>query len=62
MTNPCKDCADRHPICHDSCEKYAAWRKFHLAEKAREKEQNASCYVGKNAFEQESWMGRGHRP
>lgn len=35
MTNPCKDCADRHPICHDSCEKYAAWRKFHLAEKAR---------------------------
>lgn len=62
MTNPCKDCADRHPICHDSCEKYAAWRKFHLAEKAREKEQNASCYVGKDAFEQERWMGRGHRP
>lgn len=57
MTNPCKDCADRHPICHDSCEKYAAWRKFHLAEKAREKEQNASCYVGKRHLNKKDGWG-----
>lgn len=28
MTNPtCKDCPDRHPICHDSCPKYAEYKR-----------------------------------
>lgn len=23
----CKDCKDRHPACHDTCEHYLAWKK-----------------------------------
>ena len=28
MSNPapCKDCPNRHPACHDQCEKYLAWK------------------------------------
>ena len=25
MTAPCKDCADRHPLCHGECERYRAF-------------------------------------
>ena len=25
MTGPCKGCQERHPACHDHCEKYKAW-------------------------------------
>lgn len=35
MTNPyCKGRPDRHLACHDSCEKFKAWRKAHAAERA----------------------------
>lgn len=29
MTNdaPCKDCKDRHPACHDTCERYKAFKQ-----------------------------------
>lgn len=26
MTAPCKDCADRHPLCHMDCPKYLEYR------------------------------------
>ena len=26
MTAPCKDCPDRHPLCHSECEKYLAYK------------------------------------
>lgn len=32
MMPPCKDCADRFPACHDSCDRFATWRKEHSAE------------------------------
>ena len=25
VTQPCKDCPDRHPHCHGKCERYAAF-------------------------------------
>ena len=25
MTAPCKDCTDRHPLCHSECERYKAF-------------------------------------
>ena len=28
--SPCKDCPDRHPVCHDSCEKYLDYRDKHI--------------------------------
>ena len=31
MTNPCFHCTDRHPVCHDTCERYKAWQEFHAA-------------------------------
>lgn len=24
---PCKDCPERHPVCHDSCPKYAEYKR-----------------------------------
>jgi hypothetical protein len=31
-TAPCKDCTDRHPACHGSCEKYRAWHDRYQAQ------------------------------
>lgn len=41
----CKDCTDRHPACHDSCERY-------LAEK-KEAEKKKTIYVFRKKIEQE---------
>lgn len=47
MTNPyCKGCPDRYLACHDSCEKFAEWRKEHAAER-----------INRNDFNKEGWMG-----
>ena len=27
ILEPCKDCPDRHPICHDSCPRYAEYKR-----------------------------------
>lgn len=35
VQSPCKGCPDRHIACHDSCEKYAEYKKRHYAEKDR---------------------------
>lgn len=35
---PCKDCPDRHPICHDSCPKYAEYKRQRGAEAAYTRE------------------------
>ena len=32
MMSPCKDCPDRHPACHGSCEKYKEWRDKYQAQ------------------------------
>ena len=31
--SPCKDCSERHPICHGSCEKYQEWKNRDQAQK-----------------------------
>ena len=31
---PCKDCVDREPSCHSSCEKYISWKKEFDEQKA----------------------------
>ena len=35
---PCKDCPDRHPVCHDSCLKYAEFKRQRGAEAAYTRE------------------------
>lgn len=34
MITPCKDCPARHPACHDSCLKYAEFKRRRGAETA----------------------------
>ena len=58
MTNPCcKDCPDRHLACHDSCERFRAWREEHVAERVYTNAHCAAERISKNAFNQEFWMG-----
>ena len=35
---PCKDCPTRHPVCHDSCPKYAEYKRQRGAEAAYTRE------------------------
>lgn len=35
---PCKYCPTRHPICHDTCPKYAEFKLRHIAELAYTKQ------------------------
>lgn len=35
---PCKDCPDRHPACHDTCPKYAEFKRQRGAEAAYTRE------------------------
>lgn len=35
---PCKDCPTRHPVCHDTCPKYAEFKLQHIAELAYTKQ------------------------
>ena len=30
--SPCKDCPNRTPGCHDSCDKYKLWRDMYQAQ------------------------------
>jgi len=36
----CKGCTKRYLGCHSHCEEYLAWQEYHLAEKAKEREEN----------------------
>ena len=57
VVESCFHCPDRHPICHDSCPKYAEWRKEHTAERAHTNRNHAAERISKNDFNQEFWMG-----
>ena len=61
MTNPCFHCADRHPVCHDTCERYKAWQEFHAAEVADKRRKNDACTIHKNDFDEEFWNGNPQR-
>lgn len=62
MTNlTCKDCPERHEACHDHCERFAAWRKQHAAERVYTNARHAAERISKNDFDKEHWMGGRHR-
>lgn len=60
MTQLCKDCPERHTACHDTCQRFAAWRKWHVAEIHYTNAQHAAEHISCNDFNKEGWMG-GHR-
>lgn len=53
-----KECPDRRPACHDSCEKYKAWKRENQKEKAYTKEKEYAGKIDRNGFDQEFWMGK----
>lgn len=58
MTNPtCKDCPDRHPVCHDSCPKYAEYKRQLKAQRIYTNGNHAAERISRNDFNKEGWMG-----
>lgn len=60
--NPCKGCEERFPACHDSCEKYQAWKKDR--EEAKEKRRKYNAIEGVViSHKADLWvrMWKGHR-
>ncbi len=54
MTNPtCKDCPDRHPICHDSCPKYAEYKRQLKAQRIYTNGNHAAERISRNDFNKE---------
>lgn len=46
MINPtCKDCPERHYACHDTCQRFAAWRAQHKAEVEYNRRMTQPCIV-----------------
>ena len=42
--SPCKDCTDRHPLCHSDCERYISYKStLDIVRKARQ--DNARFYT-----------------
>ena len=54
---PCKDCPDRHPICHDSCQKYAEYKRQLKAQRIYTSAHHAAERISRNDFDKEGWMG-----
>ena len=57
VVDSCFHCPDRHPICHDSCPKYAEYKRQLKEQRACTEAKHAAERIGKNAFNQEFWMG-----
>lgn len=57
---PCKDCPERHPICHDSCPKYAEYKRQLKAQRIYTNAHHAAERISRNDFGKEGWMGKGH--
>lgn len=56
MTNPtCKDCPDRHPICHDSCPKYAEYKRQLKAQRIYTNGNHAAERISRNDFNKEGY-------
>ena len=57
ILDPCFHCHDRHPVCHDSCPKYAEYKRQLKAQRTYTDAHHAVERISKNAFNQEFWMG-----
>lgn len=57
VVDPCFHCSDRHLICHDSCPRYAEYKRQLKKQRAYTETKHAAERIGKNAFNQEFWMG-----
>jgi hypothetical protein len=55
--SPCKGCHDRHPACHDTCDRYGAWKAYKEAgrRKRREIMDVDSTMIDSNVQRQEAY-------
>ena len=44
LNSPCKDCPDRHYLCHSECEKYLEFKKQNDALREKRMKQNQLDY------------------
>lgn len=54
---PCKDCPDRHPICHDSCPRYAEYKRQLIEQRIYTNAHHEAERISRNDFDKEGWMG-----
>lgn len=57
ILNPCKNCPDRYPICHDSCPRYAEYKRRLKAQRIYTSAHNEAGRISRNDFDKEGWMG-----
>lgn len=68
ILNPCKNCPDRHPICHDSCPRYAEYKRQLKAQRIYTNGNHAAERISRNDFDKEGRMDgrkktvRTHKP
>ena len=48
---PCKDCPERHPVCHDTCHKYAEYKRQRAADLAYTKQMTDRVVVYRYDYE-----------
>lgn len=49
--SPCKDCKNRHPACHDFCDRYKEWKQRLEKVNEERKKYNAKPFVQYNPFD-----------
>ena len=54
---PCFHCPDRHPICHDSCPRYAEYKRQLKEQHIYTNGNHAAERISRNDFDKERWMG-----
>lgn len=57
VVEPCFHCPDRHPICHDSCPRYAEYKRQLEAQRIYTSAHHAAERISRNDFNKEGWMG-----
>ena len=50
-TPPCKDCKERFPACHGSCDRYKDWKKRLEKVNEERKKYNSKPFVQYNPFD-----------
>lgn len=59
---PCKDCPERHPGCHGTCERgYREWRAMYEAAKARERRGVEATHMIVEAIQKNKKRTRNHK-
>ena len=58
MVCPCKDCSDRHELCHSDCEKYREWKeqKDRVRAMRREEKSISDALFAGPVERKERWM------